>query len=105
MTEDVFQALVQATCDERSVIRWWSVQLLDHCSDQRALDAVEPLLDDPVDRVRRNAVHALGCRVCKRTAAACPDSTVLARLRSIAVSGPNPKVRHEAAATLLRLDL
>jgi len=59
---------------------------------------------DPVDRVRRNAVHALGCRVCKPTTAAGLDSTVIERLRSVALSDPNPKVRHEASAALLRPD-
>ena len=105
VAEDVFQALVRGTRNESSVVRWWSVQLLDHCPDERAYRAVEPLLDDPVDRVRRNAVHALGCRGCKPTMAAGLDSTVIEKLKSVAVSDPNPKVRHEAAAALLRPDL
>jgi HEAT repeat protein len=102
VAEDVFQALVGGTHNESSVVRWWSVQLLDHCPDERAYSAVVPLLDDPVDRVRRNAVHALGCRRCKPPTAPGLDSTVIEKLRSVAVSDPNPKVRHEAAAALLR---
>lgn len=100
VTEEVFEALVRGTRHRSDVVRWWSVQLLDHCPDQRAFDAVLPLLDDPVDRVRRNAVHALGCRGCKPDFHASPDSTVMARIRSMADHDVNAKVRREASATL-----
>jgi hypothetical protein len=55
MTEAMFEALVRGTRHRSDVVRWWCVQLLDHCPDGRAFDAIVPLLDDPVDRVRRNA--------------------------------------------------
>jgi HEAT repeat protein len=100
VNEDVFEALVRGTCHRSDVVRWWSVQLLDHCPDERAFDAVVPLLDDAIDRVRRNAVHALGCRVCKPSSDASPDSTVMARLQSMAAQDVNAKVRREASATL-----
>lgn len=104
MTEEVFEALVRGTRHGNDVVRWWSVQLLDHSPDKRAFDAIVPLLEDPVDRVRRNAVHALGCRVCKPDATATPDSTVVRRIRSMASDDPNDKVRLEASATLVALD-
>ena len=100
VTEEMFEALVRGTRHRSDVVRWWSVQLLDHCPDKRAFDAVVPLLDDPVDRVRRNAVHALGCRVCKPSSNAKLDSTVMARIQSMAAQDVNAKVRREASATL-----
>ena len=51
VTEEMFEALVRGTRHRSDVVRWWSMQLLDHCPDKRAFDAVVPLLDDPVDRV------------------------------------------------------
>ncbi len=100
VTEEVFEALVRGTRHRSDVVRWWSVQLLDHCPDERAFDAVVPLLDDPVDRVRRNAVHALGCRVCKPRSNASPDSTVMERIQSMAAQDVSAKVRRQASATL-----
>src|SRR6266498_4514561 len=65
ITESVFQALLQGLRDPNPRIRWWCVQLLDHSSDPRGITAVASMLDDPVPRVRQNAVHALGCLACK----------------------------------------
>ena len=104
VSDDVLDALVRGTRHESPVVRWWSVQLLDHCPDERAFAAVVPLLDDPVDRVRRNAAHAVGCRICKPASTACADSSVIEKMRSLAEHDPNGKVRDEAARALVAID-
>lgn len=65
LSEDAFAALVGGLSHDHPQVRWWCIQMLDHCPDARAVEAVVPLLDDPVPRVRRNAAHALGCVTCK----------------------------------------
>ena len=65
VSDAVFDTLVEGLSDFNPQVRFWSVQLLDHCPDPRAIVAIKPLLDDPVPRVRRNAVHTMACRVCK----------------------------------------
>ena len=100
VTEEVFQALVRGTRDPNPSIRWWSVQLLDHCPDVRAFDAIAPLLADQVPRVRRNAAHALGCLGCKPALGACSDPEIIARLRESAANDENAKVRRQATIAL-----
>ncbi len=98
--DDVFEALVRGLGDRNPKVRWWCVQLLDHVPDERALWAVVPLLDDPVDRVRRNAVHALACIACKPTADAPLTAKLLERIEALATGDRSAKVRREAAYAL-----
>jgi HEAT repeat protein len=93
-------ALSRGLTDPNPVVRWWCVQLLDHVPEPRAIDLIVPMLDDPVARVRRNAVHALGCAACKPTADVCLTTKTLARIRELADSDPNGKVRDEASRLL-----
>ena len=98
--EDVFAALLRGLRDPRPPIRFWCVQILDHVADERGLAAVSELLDDPVDRVRRNAVHALGCVACKPNLTTGLSDELLERLAHIAATDLSPKVRREATYTL-----
>lgn len=100
LPDDVLAALVAGLHDTHPPVRYWCVQLLDHVPDERALAAVAQLLDDPVDRVRRVAVHALGCAACKPTADAGVPRELLDRLRVIAAGDPSAKVRREAELAL-----
>jgi HEAT repeat protein len=95
-----FAALADGTRDVNPKVRWWSVQLLDHIPDGRAVAVVAEALDDPVPRVRRNAAHALSCRSCKPGWDGSLPEVAVARLRSMATSDPNAKVRAEAARAL-----
>lgn len=103
LSDEVFEGLARGTRHASPVVRWWSVQLLDHCPEDRATAVVAALFDDPVPRVRRNAVHALGCRACKPSAVPAPGPALLARLQQIADGDPNAKVRAEAARSVARL--
>jgi HEAT repeat protein len=100
LTEPAFEALVEGLSHMNPQVRWWSVQLLDHCPDPRSVDAIAPLLDDDVPRVRRNAAHALGCIVCKPSWTGQLTESVIDRLSAMAHSDPNDKVRAEATASL-----
>ena len=100
VTQDVFDALVAGLGHQDSRVRWWSVQLLDHCPDPRAIVAIAPLLRDPVPRVRRNAAHALGCVGCKPGwSGELPDGA-LDELVRLADGDENAKVRREARQSL-----
>jgi HEAT repeat protein len=95
-----FDALVDGLRDDNPVVRWWSIQLLDRCADQRATEAIVLLLNDPIPRVRRNAAHAVGCVICKpEWNGELPDEAIR-QLTALAGTDPNPKVRTEARMTL-----
>lgn len=98
--EDTLAALVAGLADPHPKIRYWCAQLLDHVADERALRAVVPLLDDPVDRVRRIAVHTLGCVACKPSADPELPPDLMERLVAISQTDRSPKVRREAAYAL-----
>ncbi len=100
MPDDTYQALVDGLRDPRPPVRYWCAQLLDHVPDERALYAVVPLLDDPVDRVRRIAVHTLGCVACKPGANVDLPPDLVERIAQMAQADPSRKVRGEAAYAL-----
>lgn len=79
-------------------VRWQSVLLLDHYDDDRHVEAILRAARDPVPRVRRHAVHALGCTACKRTLD-CVD--VVPALAERALNDENAKVRRHATWALM----
>jgi HEAT repeat protein len=99
-SEEAIVALLGGTRHPDPKVRWWSVQLLDHLPDARAIGAFAELLDDPVPRVRRNAVHALGCAACKPGWDGHVDEPTVAKLASLATDDPSEKVRKEALRAL-----
>jgi hypothetical protein len=100
ISDDAFAALCEGLEDSNPRVRWWCIQVLDHVPDHRAVAAIAGALTDPVARVRRNAVHALGCVVCKPTWAGRLPAGVLDRIVEIAASDPSEKVRTEAQLAL-----
>jgi HEAT repeat protein len=100
ISDEVFEALAAGVSDPNSRIRWWSIQLLDHVDDVRAIVVIAGALDDPVPRVRRNAAHALGCVGCKPSWDGEVPAVAVERLQEMAASDENAKVRAQAAATL-----
>jgi vesicle coat complex subunit len=100
LSDEAVAALCEGSADPNPQVRWWSIQLLDHVPDERALVAFAAALEDPVPRVRRNAAHALGCIACKPDWDGQLPADVLDRLASMAANDPNTKVRAEALASL-----
>jgi HEAT repeat protein len=85
--------------DPEATVRWRAVALLDHYADHRHDDALVRAAYDPVPRVRRHAVHALGCDACTRTPSPCID--VLPTLIDRATTDENVKVRRQATFSLV----
>ena len=97
-----YDLIARAAVEDRdSSVRWQSVMLLDHYDDGRHADALVRAAQDPVPRVRRHAVHALGCDACKRTVG-CVDP--VPALAERALHDDNTKVRRHATwALMMRL--
>src|SRR5262249_9123316 len=95
-------ALAAGVRDPDSRVRWWCVQLLDHLADPHALTALTAALNDPVPRVRRNACHALGCLACNPSWDGILPAGAAGKIRQLAATDPNPKVRAEADRALRR---
>ncbi len=100
LSDEAFAALVGGLSHDHPQVRWWCIQMLDHCPDPRTIDAIVPLLEDPVPRVRRNAAHALGCVACKPDWTGRLESAVTDLLIRLADHDPNAKVRAEATQAL-----
>jgi len=100
VTDAAFTALIDGIQDPNARVRWWCIQLLEHISDQRAIDAIVPALNDPVPRVPRNAAHAVGCALCKQGWDGIVPADVVETLARMAVSDENAKVRAQARLTL-----
>jgi HEAT repeat protein len=95
-------ALIAGLEHSNAKVRWWCLQLMDHLADESYLEPMLAKLADPVAKVRRHAVHALSCAVCK------PNRQALAidiegALRRTVEADPDIKVREEAREGLERL--
>jgi hypothetical protein len=100
LDDPTFEALTEGLSDPNPRVRWWCVQVLDHVPDARATGALTAALDDQVPRVRRNAVHALGCGTCKPGWSGALPLDVLEKVARMATADPSQKVRTEANRTL-----
>lgn len=67
LTEATFLALVKGLKHPNPKVRWWCLQLFDHIGDEKCVPHIIPLLQDPVPRVRKHALHALECEACKQS--------------------------------------
>lgn len=80
-------------------VRYECAHMLDVYDDGRAPAALAPLIDDPVPRVRRMAIHALVCDACKTTPA--PWSLdICQRIADRALRDESVQVRRHAVWTL-----
>jgi len=59
------QTLIAGTRHRSPRVRAACVALMDHLGDDRCCESLMRSLDDPSARVRRHAVHAVGCQACK----------------------------------------
>jgi HEAT repeat protein len=95
-------ALISGLNHPNAKVRWWCLQLMDHLADETYLEPILSKLTDPVAKVRRHAIHALSCGVCK------PNRQVLAvqiesALRAALSADPDQRVKEEARQALERL--
>jgi hypothetical protein len=80
-------------------VRYNCAHALDHMADERCVEPLRRLLDDPVPRVRRVALHVLSCEGCKVHPLPMEDDLV-ARVIDHALADPSIKVRRHAATAL-----
>jgi HEAT repeat protein len=71
--------------------------LMDHLADDRCIEPLRRVLNDPIVGVRRLAVHAIGCQPCKQTPL---HADILSLLIERALSDPSIRVRRVAAHLL-----
>ena len=95
-------ALISGLDHPNAKVRWWCLQLMDHLANESYLEPILTKLSDPVAKVRRHAIHALSCGVCK------PNRQPLAvRIEAALLQGletdPDHRVREEAREGLQRL--
>jgi HEAT repeat protein len=80
-------------------VRYNCAVALDHVADERCTKPLRELLNDPVARVRRAALHSLSCDACK--VSPLPHSNDLTEiLTEMALTDPSIRVRREAVNSL-----
>jgi HEAT repeat protein len=83
-------------------VRMWCTKLLDHLVDQDALGDLVAMLDDPDDRVRADALHALACERCKDNECQPDKAAVLPKAIALLDGDPSPHVRAVACGLVGR---
>ena len=95
-------ALIAGLDHPNAKVRWWCLQLMDHLADESYIEPILTKLSNPVAKVRRHAIHALCCGVCK------PNRQPLAvriegALLQALETDPDLRVREEARQGLQAL--
>ncbi len=93
------EALLEGLRHESPKVRYDCAHALDHLADERCVVPLRHLLDDPVPRVRRMALHVLICDACK-LAPLQPAEDVLAHVIDHALTDPSINVRRHATTAL-----
>jgi hypothetical protein len=95
--DSAIPAILDGCRHDIAQVRADSVSLLDHLADDRCLDALQTALGDPSPRVRRHAIHSLGCQRCKRLPL---GLDVVGLIVPLALHDPSIKVRRVAVHQL-----
>jgi hypothetical protein len=90
-------AIVDALRHPNPRVRFECLGLLDHLAEEESVPAMIAATSDPVPRVRRMAVHALGCQGCKLSSL-CADLNAV--FLPIAENDPAWRVRQEAVISI-----
>ncbi len=91
--------LIEGLVNENARVRYECANVLDHLADERCAEPLTRLLNDPVPRVRRAALHSLSCDACKITPLT-PSVDLVARLIQVAFQDDNLRVRRTAVDSL-----
>ncbi len=84
-------------------VRYECAHALDTYDDGRAAPFLSPLIDDPVPRVRRMAIHALVCDACKSAPAPWSED-ICARVSDHLLNDPSVQVRRHASYEIGRCE-
>ena len=88
-------ALIEGLRHANPRVRFECAHAMDHLADDRCVEPLRRLLDDPVPRVRRVALHSLSCDACKLVPLR-RDDDLVAVLIERALADPSINVRREA---------
>ena len=104
---EAIPALIAGLQHPNTTVRRNCVDAIDHGgfgSDARCINALLPLLHDPVPHIRRAVWHTLFCERCpnltKCEVAALPALDQVALLIDVGLNDPNPKLRRQLAGDL-----
>ena len=93
------EGLLDGLSDLSPKVRYECAHALDLLADERCVEPLRRLLDDPVPRVRRVALHTLSCDACKLNPLPMEDDLV-ACVIDHALKDPSINVRRHAASAL-----
>jgi HEAT repeat protein len=93
------EALLEGLRHASPGVRYDCAHALDHLADERCALPLRHLLDDPVPRVRRMALHVLSCDACKLIPLQAAED-LLDRVIDHALTDPSINVRRHATAAL-----
>jgi hypothetical protein len=91
----LIDALLQGLHHPKDRVRFDSAHLMDHLADERCVEPLRRLLDDPVPRVRRAALHSLSCDACKLAPLPTNDDFVAILVERV-LHDPSIRVRRHA---------
>ena len=97
LSQEAMAQLLTAADHPNPKIRWFCAHELDHLATNESVDTLLRLTQDPVAKVRVEAVHALGCERCKQC-----DLTIdmVGIMADFALNDPEEKVRGVAIHAL-----
>jgi HEAT repeat protein len=96
---ELVDTLIGGLRHEDSRVRYNCAGALDHLADERCVEPLRELANDPVPRVRRMALHALSCEACKLVPLQTDDDLV-ALMIDRALTDTSIQVRRHATAGL-----
>jgi hypothetical protein len=96
----VVDTLLAGLRSPHSRIRFECAHALDDYADERCVEPLRRLLNDPVPRVRRIALHSLGCDICKPAPLASEMDFVSLAIEQ-AFTDPSIQVRRHAVSELV----
>lgn len=102
---DAVDAALRGLTNPHPQVRRWCAELLDHGADDRCIEPLVALMNDPVAHVRWQAAHSLACQRCKFIPLDI-QAQVARRMIDLALHDPCVRVRCQALAGLdLRPDI
>jgi HEAT repeat protein len=94
---EALDALSAGLGHSNALVRTWCADLMDHLADDRCVAPLQQALKDPMERVRRHAVHSWGCQGCKVTPL---QADIVGLLIESALHDPSIRVRRVATHQL-----
>jgi HEAT repeat protein len=81
-------------------VRFDCATALDHMADERCIPVLKQLLQDPVPKVRRAAIHSISCEACKVSKFNNQDDDLIAIFIQMVLHDSSPRVQMAAIGAL-----